>query len=180
MDGQVGVLEIAEPVGHAEVEQVEDRRDAELAHPFHGAVAAGPVVDPVADVRVVPRQAVAQQAEAQILDEMQVLLPACVVPALDEHVAAQTASAPIVDRRVGALDPGREAEIALVFRQAAPVRADGPGRWRREVEVVAERSAERLEETLARHREPSLPPRADAGPNLAARCSRTPVQRSSG
>jgi hypothetical protein len=67
---------------------------------------------------------------------VEILLPARIMAALDEQVPQPSAAA-IVDGRVGAFDPGREAEMVLSVGQAPTVRAEAALRRWREVEIVA-------------------------------------------
>ncbi len=113
MRRQVRVLEVAEPVRHAEMQQVEDRHDAALPHALHDLVGEAPVVAAGAEVDAVVGQAVAQVAQPHGPHEVEVLAPARVVAAFLQQVAPQPA---VVDRRVGAFDAGGEHEGAVARR----------------------------------------------------------------
>ena len=117
--GQIGVLEIANPVGQAEVEQVEDRHDVQSLHFVHHQIGEVPVIPAGPQEHAMDRQPVAQYAQAKVAGQCQILRPAFVMAAFVKQVAAGAA---IVDGRVGAFDAGGEHEVAgLSGRQSTAV-----------------------------------------------------------
>ncbi|CAM3747266.1 hypothetical protein DEFR109230_10710 [Deinococcus frigens] len=109
MDGQLRVLEIAQPVRHPEVHQIKDWRDLQPFHLGHHLIGKFPVVLARTLVNAVIGETVTQVLEAQVLDQMQVLLPALVVVALFQLVAPYLA---VLDGGIRAFDAGGEHEIA--------------------------------------------------------------------
>jgi hypothetical protein len=102
----LGVLKIFQPVGEAEVEQVDDRHDPKPPHLLHDRVQFTPHVLPAPDEDPVDRRAVAEVAQAELADELQVGLPQLVMAGVAKLVDADVA----FDRRVGALDAHAEHE----------------------------------------------------------------------
>ena len=110
--GPVGVLEVAEPVGQAEVDQVDDGDDAQAAHLVHDGVEERPVVLAGADPDAVDGGAVAEVLQAEVADELEVGLPQLVVAGGLEFVDADVAG----DGGARALDADGEHEPQRVGR----------------------------------------------------------------
>src|ERR1051326_6854321 len=104
--GRVIILNPADPVGHAEVAEVCDGRDAEFAQGVESLVGERPVVAARAGVRAVVRRAVAEELYPQIFDELKVFAPALVVAALLHLVHALRLPAGQGDDGVAVLDAG--------------------------------------------------------------------------
>ena len=107
--GELRILEVAQPVRHAEVAQVDDGHDAHAPHLGHHLVRPRPVVPARPAVRAVVRRTVAQEGEAKLAREPEVFPPVGVVPALLQLVAALLPGRR-GHRRIAALDPGGEDE----------------------------------------------------------------------
>jgi TonB family protein len=106
--GKSGILEVAEPVGHAEVAEVDDGGDIALAQvvespgrqiPSRSASGAEP--------GPVQRRAVAQHLQAEFLDQVEVGAPVAVMAALFHFVHADPSA---LDGRVAVLDTGSKDE----------------------------------------------------------------------
>ena len=102
------VLEVAQPVGQPEVQQIQDGHNAQPLHFGHCQIGKLPVVTAGAEVDFVIRQAVAQHFQAQVMHELQILLPTVVVAAFGQLVAPGFA---VVNGGVGTLDAGGEHKI---------------------------------------------------------------------
>ena len=105
---EIGVLEIAEPVGHAEVAQVDDRRDLAALQLGEGEVGEFPVELVRAEIGLVDRRSVAEEIDADFLDAVEILAPPLVMAA-DLHLV--DAGLAVIDGRDAVLDPGREHEV---------------------------------------------------------------------
>ncbi len=105
---EIGVLEIADPVGQPEVAEVDDRRD--VAAPQFGECQVGelPVELVGPQVGLMDRRPVAQEVDPDFLDAVEILAPALIVTA-DLHLV--DAGLAVIDRRDAVLDPGREHEV---------------------------------------------------------------------
>ena len=107
-EGEKTITEIANEIGHAEVHQVQNRRDFQALHFGHRQVGKLPVVSVGAELDFVVGQAVAQHFQAHAFHQRQVFFVAIVVVASGQHIAAGFA---VVDGRVAALDAGGKHEI---------------------------------------------------------------------
>src|SRR5215207_488434 len=101
-----GILKAPEPRRDAEVTQIGDDGDPEVAQPLHLGVAHIPVVAVRGGVHPVVRWAVAQRVEPGLAHEREVLLPAGVVPAFVHLIYAYAAS----DRWIAVLNARGEEE----------------------------------------------------------------------
>ena len=126
---EVRVLEIADPVGHAEMAQIDDRRDVAPLQIGEGQIGEIPVELVGAKVGLVDRRAVAEVIDPDLLDAVEILAPALVMAARRHLVDA---CLPVIDGRDAVLDPGREHEIGdesvSLGRSNRPVRQPPPAR----------------------------------------------------
>jgi hypothetical protein len=104
------VLEIADPVGHAKVAEIDDRRDVETFQFREGDVGEFPVVLAGAEKGGVDGRAVAQELDARFDDESEILAPALVMAA---HLHLIDAGAAVVDRRDAVFDPVANMKLAM-------------------------------------------------------------------
>src|SRR5262249_50363664 len=79
---EIAVLEIADPVGPAEVQQVYDRVKVQTAHLGEDVVCPTPIVWAGTDVSLVESRAPAQVFEPQFASQRKILLPTPIMPAL--------------------------------------------------------------------------------------------------
>src|SRR4051794_30874242 len=104
---EVRVLEVPDPVRHAEVAQINDGDDLARLQLGEGQIGEVPIAPALAEKGLVERGAVAQEADAELLDEIEVPLPETIVAALLHLVPAHTA---VFDGGVTVLNAGREQE----------------------------------------------------------------------
>src|SRR5262249_61105716 len=78
---EIAVLEIADPVGHAEVAQVYDRVKVQTAHLGEDVVCPIPIVLAGTDVSLVESRAPAQVFEPQFASHRKILFPTPIIPA---------------------------------------------------------------------------------------------------
>jgi hypothetical protein len=78
----VRVLEVADPVGHPKVAQVDNRHDAEPLHLGKHEVSELPIVSIGTDVDAVVRWSIAQPVQTKLANQRQILLPVAVVKGL--------------------------------------------------------------------------------------------------
>ena len=109
--GHVRVLEVAQPVGHAQPAQIGDGHDVVLVHPLQHGIGMAPIVLPLGQPRAVDRRAEAQVTGAQVLHQIDVAGPAVIVPG-QLHLVMPTAT----DARRGRIDPGGEHEERIERR----------------------------------------------------------------
>ena len=126
---EIGVLEIAEPIGHPEVAKVDDRRDVAPLQLGEGEVGEFPVELVGPEVGLVDRRPVAEEIDADFLDAVEILAPALIMAA-DRHLV--DAGLAVVDRRDAVFDPGREHEVgddsvSVVFVSPQRGRPRAPG-----------------------------------------------------
>ncbi len=107
---QLRVLEALEPVGDAEVQQVDDGLDPQSRELGEGLVGERPVVPSGTEMHAVVRRAVAEEAAADLLHEREILAPPIVVAGPFHLVDAAGRSVLGADGRVAPLDAGREEE----------------------------------------------------------------------
>jgi hypothetical protein len=105
---KIWVLEIADPVGHAEMAEVGDRHDVAALEVREGDVGELPVIAAGRQIGAVNRRAVAQIVESHFVDEIEILPPALIMEA---GVHLVDADAAVVDGRDAVLDPGGEHEV---------------------------------------------------------------------
>src|SRR4029079_10156957 len=105
---KVGVLEVADPVGHSEVSEVDDWRDLAPLQLREGEVGKFPVELARAEVGLVDRRGGAEIVDPDLGHAVEILAPALVMAANRHLVDAGLA---MVDRRDAVLDPGREHEV---------------------------------------------------------------------
>jgi len=105
---EVRVLEIADPVGNAEMAEVDDRRNIAPLQIVHCQVGEFPVVPARGEKCLVKRRPEAKEGNAEILDAVEVLAPAAIMIARLHLVDARLA---VVDRGDAVFDPCREHEI---------------------------------------------------------------------
>jgi hypothetical protein len=110
VQGHLGVLEIAEPIGDAEVHEIKDRRNAKAFDLRHRLIDERPVVAAGAEVDEMVRQSVAQAGRAQVLHEREILLEVAVVAALFEEVAADALAVGANHRWIGTSMPVAKAK----------------------------------------------------------------------
>src|SRR5690606_18572077 len=110
------VLEIANPVGKPEVQQIEYRSDLQTAYLVHCLVCKAPVVVARSAMDGVVGETIAENLQAQLSYKLEVPLPVGVMPTLFQQITPRSA---VVDGRVGALDSGREHEVARISRRQA-------------------------------------------------------------
>ena len=108
---EIAVLEVADPVRHTEVAQVDDRHDVHPQQLGEHLVGELPVEAFRAQPDPMDRRAVAQVADPEVIQQRQVGAPVPVVPAQLQFVHA---GAPGTDGGIAALDPGGEHEARLV------------------------------------------------------------------
>ena len=106
--GEVAVLEVSHPVRHAEVTEIDDRRDVTALQLRHHLVGHVPVVAAVAEPDLVQRWPEAEHLDAEVLHQLEVGLPVLVEAALLQLVLAFST---LVDGGVGVLDSGGEHEV---------------------------------------------------------------------
>ncbi len=111
---EVRVLEVADPVGDAEVAEVDDGLEVEAAELGEDFVGEGPVERLSGGVDAVVGWAVAEVAQAEVAGEPEILAPAAVVVSLLELVDAAGAAVLGGDGGVGALNAGGEDEGGLL------------------------------------------------------------------
>ena len=97
---EVRVLEIADPVGDAEVAKIDNGHDAEPLELAKGLVDKAPIIFAIAEPSRVDRRAIAQEADAQLLYEREVGTPQLVVAAFRHLVDPRPTT---MDRRVAVL-----------------------------------------------------------------------------
>ena len=105
--GEVGILEVADEVRHAEMAEIDDRRDVDLLQVAEGEVGETPVIALRREPGLVDRRAVAEDADVEVLQQLEIGPPVLVMAALLHLVDALAA---VVDGRIAVLDPGREHE----------------------------------------------------------------------
>ena len=105
--GKIRVLEIPDPVGNAEMAEVDDRNDVEVHQGGKCDVGKLPVIAPRADERPVQGRTVTKEMDIQFAQKLEILTPSLVVAALLHLINAPAA---IVDGRDAVLDPGRKHE----------------------------------------------------------------------
>ena len=105
---EIGVLEIADPVGNSEMAEVDDRRNVAAPQLREGDVGELPVIFAGTEIGLVDRRAVAEIIDPDFLDAVEILPPPFVVAANLHLVDAGLA---VVDRRDAVFDPGREHEV---------------------------------------------------------------------
>ena len=105
---EIRILEIADPVGHAEVAQIHDRGDFAALEIGEGQVGEFPVELARPEIGLVDRRTVAEEIDADFLDAVEILAPPFVMAA-DRHLI--DARLAVVDGRDAVFDPGREHEV---------------------------------------------------------------------
>ena len=105
--GKIRVLEIADPVRHTEMAEVDDGNDAEPVDLAEGFVGEGPVVAAMRQIGAVKLGSIAEIADADLDGQLQVLAPVFVVKALLHLVHPHAA---VLDGGGAVLDPGGEHE----------------------------------------------------------------------
>ena len=105
---EIGILEIADPVGNAEMAKVDDRRDVAPLQLREGEVGEFPVMLVRAEQGPVERRPEAQEMDAELLDAVEVGTP---VPVMAAGLHLVDSGAAAVDGRNAVLDTGCEDEI---------------------------------------------------------------------
>ncbi len=121
---ELGILKIAQPIRHAEVAQIRNRQDAPLGEITESFVAEGPIVFGWSQKDLMQRNAVAQKADAEIADTLEIGLPLFVVSALLHFVNALAA---LVNGWVAVFNACREHEEWL--HQENFVSRDSESNW---------------------------------------------------
>ena len=114
---EVRVLEVFDPVGYAEVAQVDDRCDAEAPQLAEGLVRERPIIPVRTKVCFEVRHAVAQVFDAQIFHQRKVLPPAIVEAGLFHFVDTFYGAVGKLDRWVAVLDARGEHKLMHFFHR---------------------------------------------------------------
>src|SRR5579875_1069484 len=78
---KIGVLKITQPIGHAKVAKVYNRRNVQFLQPLKRHIGKLPIVFAGGYVRFVIGRAITQKANAHIFHQFKILLPFFIMPA---------------------------------------------------------------------------------------------------
>src|SRR5687767_12849778 len=132
--------------------QVHNRHDREPLHESRDLVEEGPVVSVGTAIDEVERGAIAQVAQTEVLNELEIGAPVAIMTAGGHFVHAPPTA---LDRWVAALDSGREHEAVggwrgrlamlggeLALRHEQPRRMTNPETYRMSIEQAQDRAPE--------------------------------------
>ena len=136
---KIGVLEVANPVGHPKMAQVDDGGNVAPQQVLKRDIGKGPVVLMRPQKRGVNGRPVAQKPDAQLIHQIKVPLPKLVVVAFRQLIHAQGA---VLDGGVAVFDAGGKKELGAHGRKKVRLQ------MRRQVKRAAAKASRSLPASL--------------------------------